>query len=162
MSHSKSLFFALCTTPLLAGCASSTYFGIDTDAGPTPQEQAVVLASLEDPPKAEGPCYDYDNEVYLRCDLMPLSGLALEASDNNRHAQLELGKRFEDGRGVEEDLDSAEWLYHYAATATGPVALFLPNSGVFLPLQGTYKPGLREARNRLEELQHWREEHEED
>jgi len=47
---------------------------------------------------------------------MPIAQLANAAQSGNKTAQLELGIRFEEGRGVTKDLDKAKRLYEKAAS----------------------------------------------
>lgn len=104
------------------------------------------------------------NRTYAGIPLHPggadeeLRGLALLASAGDKQAQLELGIRFEEGRGVAVDLDRAERLYRRAATPrAGTVFVHSPGGapgvgqtyGVY---RGPDAEGLTLARARLERL----------
>jgi hypothetical protein len=88
-----------------------------------------------------------------------LAGLAMRASSGDRHALLELGIRFEEGRGVPVDLRRAARLYRRAAATTGgSTMIYVPptrrgGSGYVMPVNlGPVVPGLPEARERLQAL----------
>jgi hypothetical protein len=88
-----------------------------------------------------------------------LSGLAMRASSGDRHALLELGIRFEEGRGVPVDLRRAARLYRQAAATTGGTTMiYVPatrrgGSGYVMPVNlGPVVHGLPEARDRLRAL----------
>ncbi len=52
----------------------------------------------------------------IPCEAVPLPILTQLARNSlNKHAQLELGKRYEEGRGVPQDLDLARRYYRMAA-----------------------------------------------
>lgn len=92
-----------------------------------------------------------------------LQDLARRAESGDKPAQLELGIRFEEGRGVARDLARAEKLYRAAAKPSGGVTyVYNPpaakgGAGSLLRLDhGASKPGLPEARERLERLQRQR------
>jgi len=56
-----------------------------------------------------------ESPTKLPCELVPLSLLSQMARNNaNKHAQLELGKRYEAGRGVAQDYPRARKLYRMA------------------------------------------------
>jgi len=87
-----------------------------------------------------------------------LQSLARRAQAGDKHAQLELGIRYEQGLGVGIDLARAERLYRRAATATGGTRLVcIPASGRHgpastVPLSGRRVEGLLEAATRLAAL----------
>src|SRR5688500_17678466 len=60
---------------------------------------------------------DWSNESI---DRSSTDGLICRAENGDRLAQLELGKRFETGRGVQVDLKKALKLYRFAAAAVPP------------------------------------------
>jgi hypothetical protein len=89
-----------------------------------------------------------------------LRNLAARAQSGDKHAQLELGIRFEEGRGVPRDLAKAERLYRLAATDSGGTMwIYSPPvkegaSGRVIPVErGPLQPGLEEASRRLAALQ---------
>ncbi|HEX8402002.1 MAG TPA: SEL1-like repeat protein [Allosphingosinicella sp.] len=81
--------------------------------------------------------------------------LAQRARDGDKHAQLELGIRFEEGRGVVADLPLARRFYRAAAEdVTGTIPVWLPAAGrvpghIILVAGGRRTPGLVNARVRL-------------
>ncbi|HEX9933253.1 MAG TPA: SEL1-like repeat protein [Allosphingosinicella sp.] len=88
-----------------------------------------------------------------------LQSLATRARGGDKHAQLELGIRFEEGHGVPMDWDRAERLYRMAATRSGGTTMiYVPpvrrgGAGHVMPVSnGPVVPGLAEARLRLEAL----------
>ena len=88
-----------------------------------------------------------------------LSALAVRASSGDRHALLELGIRFEEGRGVPMDWRRAARLYRMAAaTSGGTTMIYVPptrrgGSGYVMPVNlGPEIRGLPEARTRLQAL----------
>jgi len=89
---------------------------------------------------------------------MPLVTLARRAQLGDKQAQLELGLRFEEGRGVARNLDNARALYSRAATTTGgDIAVYVPGVGdspgrVTWVNTGPVMPGLSAARERLNAL----------
>lgn len=89
-----------------------------------------------------------------------LQDLARSARSGDKHAQLELGIRYEEGRGVAVDLTRAERLYRSAALQAGGVRIaHLPAVGrnggsAAVPISaGRVVPGLAEAEARLAALQ---------
>ena|GEM_PF-1352334 len=87
---------------------------------------------------------------------MPLTALASEAQRESKQAQLELGIRFEEGRGVERDLDKARKLYAQAASDSGgTIWVYSPSvgngtKGRMIPVNaGPKRSGLAEAKKRL-------------
>lgn len=84
--------------------------------------------------------------------------LARRAQAGDKHAQLELGIRFEEGRGVRCDQRRAEILYAYSSGERGRTRwAYIPAvngaSGHAVPVKpGLRKPGLVEAQARLDHL----------
>tara|TARA_R110002124_G_scaffold68699_5_gene185550 strand:+ start:1378 stop:2067 length:690 start_codon:yes stop_codon:yes gene_type:complete len=91
---------------------------------------------------------------------MPLTALASEAQRGSKEAQLELGIRFEEGKGVERDLGKARKLYAQAASDSGgTIWVYSPavgngTKGRTIPVNtGPKRSGLVEAKLRLEEVE---------
>lgn len=89
-----------------------------------------------------------------------LQALARRAQAGDKQAQLELGIRYEEGRGVPRDLEWAEELYRSAAASSGgQIYVYSPPIGSSGPGRvvsvkaGPRRSGLREAQERLERLQ---------
>jgi hypothetical protein len=85
-----------------------------------------------------------------------LQELARRARAGDKHAQLDLGIRYEEGRGIEPDLAIAKRLYRAAASPRRERSLiyFPPPrpgaAGRVLPVRsGVSEPGLAEAAQRL-------------
>ena len=88
-----------------------------------------------------------------------LQQLATRARAGDKHAQLELGIAFEEGRGVERDLTKARNLYRLAASDSGGrMWVYLPSVGngtkgrVMQVDRGPKISGLTEAKTRLDLL----------
>ena len=88
-----------------------------------------------------------------------IQSLARRAQAGDKQAQLELGIRFEEGRGVSQDLERARKLYTKAATSSGGLKwIYSPpvgngTKGRIIPLDtGLVSAGLAEAAVRLENL----------
>jgi len=88
---------------------------------------------------------------------MPLPQLASAAQGGNKEAQLELGIRFEEGRGVAPDMGKARKLYAKAASDSGgTIWVYSPpvgngTKGRTIPVNmGPKRMGLAEAKLRLE------------
>ena len=88
-----------------------------------------------------------------------LQSLARRADAGDKHAQLELGIRYEEGRRVPLDRKRAERLYRLAAAdEVGRIYVYTPavhpgGRGRVLSLRsGRREPGLREAARRLAAL----------
>jgi TPR repeat protein len=86
--------------------------------------------------------------------------LAARAMLGDKRAQLELGKRFEEGRGLPRNTNKAKHLYRRAATDSGgTIWLYLPATsrggvGRVVPVsRGVPQKGLLEAKERSERLQ---------
>ena len=89
-----------------------------------------------------------------------IQALAWRARAGDKRAQLALGIRYEEGRGVPVDRRRAERLYRLAATdSVGTMWVYQPpfgknTSGHVVPVgNGVRQSGLAEARARLERLQ---------
>lgn len=90
-----------------------------------------------------------------------LQTLAMRAQAGGKHAQLELGIRYEEGRGVPINLRRAERLYRMAASEDrGPIYVYSPpvgsnGRGQIVPVNtGSRQAGLDAARIRLRRLLH--------
>ena len=88
-----------------------------------------------------------------------LQELARRAQAGNKHAQLELGIRYEEGRGVPVDLGQATERYGSAASETGRIIhVYSPivgkngQSRVIAINRGPSHPGLAHARVQLQPL----------
>lgn len=88
-----------------------------------------------------------------------LQNLAKRAQAGEKEAQLELGIRYEEGRGVPIDIDRARKLYSLAASASDGVKWIYSapvrdgQSGRMIPVSsGRPQAGLEEARVRLSRL----------
>jgi hypothetical protein len=90
---------------------------------------------------------------------LPLVTLANMARAGSKQARLELGIRFEEGRGLARDLKRARSLYRQAATSSGgQVPVYSPAVGnspgrVIMINTGPVVPGLPEAAQRLRALE---------
>lgn len=85
--------------------------------------------------------------------------LARRAQGGDKLAQLKLGIRFEEGDGVERDIEKARTLYSRAATDSGGTLwIYVPGvgngtRGRVMPIdQGPRQPGLKAAKDRLAKL----------
>ncbi len=87
-----------------------------------------------------------------------LQDLARRARRGDKFAQLDLGIRYEEGRGLPRDIKRAKQLYRLAAAATGgTIQVYSPpvgkGGGRLIPLSlGSPQEGLAEAKARLERL----------
>jgi hypothetical protein len=88
-----------------------------------------------------------------------LQALARRAETGDKRAQLELGIRYEEGRGVPRNLQRAEDLYRKAAADSGGTLwVYSPpvgenGKGRVIPVdRGPRQVGLAEAKRRLERL----------
>lgn len=87
-----------------------------------------------------------------------IADLARRSLAGDKQAQLNLGIAFEEGRGVEPDLDKAQKLYQLAASDSGgPVMVYVPGvgggSGLLSRVNvGGDLRGLTEARVRLDQM----------
>jgi TPR repeat protein len=84
-----------------------------------------------------------------------LQHIARRAQLGDKHAQLELGIRYEEGRGVAPDIARAEALYRLAAEdSSGASSTYVPGVGgrngrVVSVRNGPPQQGLAEAKRRL-------------
>ena len=143
---------------LLAGCTSNktSYMGVNfNDASVPPQKQ---LSETEIRSKRLRELLNPRPDVLVKLvalDEMELGRLAQRANTGDKHAQLELGIRFEEGRGVERDLKKARKLYGKAASDSGgTIWVYSPpvgnSPGRVIPLNtGPKFNGLTEAKKRL-------------
>lgn len=89
---------------------------------------------------------------------LEIQELAGRAQAGDKHAQLDLGIRYEEGRGVPRNLERAESLYRAAGSdIRGKYQFYLPSAsggaGVVIPARtGVKERGLGEAKNRLQRL----------
>jgi len=89
---------------------------------------------------------------------LALADLAWRAQAGDKHAQLELGIRFEEGNGVGQDLSKAKKLFRLAASDSGgPIWVYLPGvngaaGNVMMLDDGPSEPGIKEAQLRFESL----------
>jgi hypothetical protein len=103
---------------------------------------------------------------YVGISLVPgaaseyLHNLARRAQAGDKQAQLELGIRYEEGRGVPQDTDRAHRLYYAASKDTGGLTwLYTPKVGAngqasTVPVdRGSIMRGLSEAHERLSNLE---------
>lgn len=86
-----------------------------------------------------------------------LKKVEIAAARGDRYAELELGKRYEDGDGVPKNLDKAIRLYRSAANTTPQITRYhapIPGSGhIFTAITEARPPRARlpEAERRLED-----------
>jgi hypothetical protein len=104
---------------MLASCGPpSHYLGIPLGGMVTPDEQATLAEGLRQGDTSASPCrWRAPGDGQARavpCANVPLAALARAAHGKNKHAQLELGIRFEQGRGVGQDWARALELYRMA------------------------------------------------
>ena len=103
----------------LASCGPPThYLGIPLAGMVTPDEQASLAEGLRQGDTSATPCrWRAPGDAQARalpCANVPLVALARAAHGKDKHAQLELGIRFEQGRGVGQDWARALELYRMA------------------------------------------------
>ncbi len=161
-------------------CAQPThYFGIPLAGSVSDAEQARLAQALARNEQLESPCRwrpaDQQRAFAIACGSVPLVAVTRAASEGDKHAQLELGVRFENGIGVAQDWAKALKLYRMAGTDSRSVeAISAPNySGTLLSnpeigvvdttqpsmARNAYPgrpavPGLAEARVRYQALKH--------
>lgn len=145
-----------------SGCAVKQYMGISTSLPVTAADQARIDAALAAAPAGRGdgcPWRAADGaSTMIACDALPLPRLAELAGMDYKPALLELGIRFEEGRGVAQDWDKAELAYRRAAwqnsyTAGQQVAgVASPPGRTFEPVMVPGAPGLESAERRLAKL----------
>ncbi|MEP0191124.1 MAG: SEL1-like repeat protein [Erythrobacter sp.] len=150
-------FFLALTTFLVTGCVPSQYMGISTRGPVSQQETALLDVGRVLSPMTKGNCTDLATDLAIKCEFMPLNALAMASATGSKHAQLELGKRFEDGRGVELDLEKAEKLYKRASQTTGgamSTCVWNEHTKTCTPIiiDLPYDHGLAEATERLTQL----------
>lgn len=146
---------------LVSGCAvPRQYMGIDTRTPLSCEERQRLDGALAAGPVNSGGCPWLDTakqRITIACDALPLSSLAGFAAMDNKPALLELGIRFEEGRGVAQDWKRAEKAYRLAARTntihTGyQVAGVAGQHGRFEPIIVHGTPGLESAEWRLAQL----------
>ena len=146
---------------LAPGCAiPNQYMGIDTRTPLTLEEQARIEMALAAAPAGPAGCpwvSAASKVTTIACEALPIAKLAAFASMDSKPALLELGIRFEEGRGVPQDWKRAEKAYRLAAWTNSAVvgqqvAGVGGRPGTFEPIivQGT--PGLVSADERLARL----------
>lgn len=110
----------------LSGCTVKQYMGISTRTPISAQEQARLDSALAAAlPGRSGGCPWRSAEgvvTNIACEAMPLPRLAALAGMDHKAALLELGIRFEEGRGVAQDWDKAELAYRLAAWQNSYIA----------------------------------------
>jgi TPR repeat protein len=153
---------ALLTAAALAvsGCTVRQYMGISTRTPVTAEEQARLDAALAGPAVAAGCPWSADDAkpVNVPCDSLPLPRLAMLAGMDHKAALLELGIRFEEGRGVAQDWGKAEQAYRLAAWQNSYIAgqqlagIGSPPGQSFTPIMVPGAPGLESAQARLASL----------
>ncbi len=145
----------------LSGCAVKQYMGISTSTPVTAADQALLDTALAAAPAGrwEGCPWRAADGVttMIACDAMPLPRLAELAGMDHKPALLELGIRFEEGRGLAQDWDKAELAYRLAAWQNSYIAgqqvagvgsLQRPSEPIMVP----GAPGLESAEVRLASL----------
>lgn len=147
---------------LAGGCAvPSNYMGISTRTPITPAEEERVAAALAATPAGAGGCPWRAGEgkpVSLPCETLPLPRLAMLAGMDHKPALLELGIRFEEGRGVAQDWKKAERAYRLAAWQNSYIAgqqvagVGSASGRSFDPIMVPGTPGLESAEARLAQL----------
>lgn len=172
------VMFAGC---FITGCAASQQPTGRTDYPAVAESELVVLASaFKRGDLGLGNCPWLHpvsgNPTTVPCDLVPLDILISMAENSaNKHAQLELGKRYEEGRGVAADRNKARKLYRLAGRDSvrgrpipmpgrnlSPLAFGEEGHGGTVIAAGLsrprvpgwiHPPGLEEARQRLRDLE---------
>jgi len=138
------------------------------EAGCIAEDEKPLLLSAKQLAACDGMADEYfalerDKPVFdfvRQYQEMQISTLGAKAQSGDKHAQLELGIRFEEGRGVERDLKKARKLYAKAAASSGGrIWVYSPpvgngTSGRVIPVNaGPKQSGLAEAKRRLEGLE---------
>jgi len=92
--------------------------------------------------------------------LPEVQALARRAQAGDKQAQLDLGIRFEEGKGVQQDKKRAMRLYRKAAqTSGGTMWVYMPSPGNGAPARvipvarGSRQAGLEEAKQRMSDLE---------
>ncbi|MBK2451742.1 tetratricopeptide repeat protein [Escherichia coli] len=134
------------SSALLAGCMTSTIDncssipGVTTTAQEIGRNGGVVSLKMN---------HEYDSEA------TEIAHQMCDSDRGNSVSQLELGKRYESGRGVEVDLKKAAELYRSAAISSdGRFTTYSPpatlgGTGQVTTFNGSPRVGLPEARYRL-------------
>lgn len=144
----------------LSGCTVRQYMGISTRTPVTAEEQARLDAALASGAAAAGGCpwsAGGTKPVNVPCASLPLPHLAKLSGMDHKAALLELGIRFEEGRGVAQDWGKAEQAYRLAAWQNSYIA-GQQVAGVgsvqrpFEPILVPGAPGLESAEQRLASL----------
>ncbi|WP_285710290.1 hypothetical protein [Erythrobacter oryzae] len=144
----------------LSGCAVRQYMGISTRTPVSAEEQARLDAALASPLSVAGGCpwsAGGAKPVNVPCASLPLPHLARLSGMDHKPALLELGIRFEEGRGVAQDWGKAEQAYRLAAWQNSYIA-GQQVAGVgslqkpFEPILVPGAPGLESAEKRLASL----------
>ncbi len=145
----------------LGGCTVRQYMGISARTLVTAEEQARLDRALASGPALAGGCpwkQADGTQVNVVCDHLPLAHLARLAGMDHKPALLELGIRFEEGRGVAQDWDKAERAYRLAAWQNSFVAgqqvagIGSASGNSFDPIIVPGTPGLDSAAVRLAKL----------
>lgn len=145
----------------LSACTVKQYMGISTRTPVSAQEQARLESALAAAPldRTRGcPWRSAGGGVTnVACEAMPLPRLAALAGMDHKAALLELGIRFEEGRGVARDWDKAELAYRLAAwqnsyIAGQQVAGVGSSQRAIEPIMVPGAPGLETAEVRLAAL----------
>jgi TPR repeat protein len=142
----------------LSGCSVRQFMGISTRTPVTAEEQARLDAALASGSAVGSGCPwrgEGAKPVNVPCDALPLPRLASLAGMDHKPALLELGIRFEEGRGVARDWDKAELAYRLAAWQNSYIAgqqvagLDSATGNRFDPIMVPGAPGLDSAQARL-------------
>lgn len=137
------------------------YMGISTRTPVTAEEQARLDTALAAAPANAAGCPwtpAGGKPVNVPCDALPLPRLAMLAGMDHKPALLELGIRFEEGRGVAQDWDKAERAYRLAAWQNSYIAgqqvagIGSASGRSFDPIIVPGTPGLNSAEARLASL----------
>lgn len=135
--------------------------GISTRTPISPQDKAIADAAAGAASASAAGCpwsVDGARPVTIPCDAVPLPRLAMLAGMDHKPALLELGIRFEEGRGVPQDWDKAERAYRLAAWQNSFIAgqqvagVGAPPGARFEPIMVPGAPGLESAEARLASL----------
>jgi len=124
MSRVAGVFTMIAATGLVAGIAISGPAAAETPDRPVDADElAALAAAYEQGALGTGSCPWWnpvsETPTTIPCEAIPLPLLAsLARNPANKHAQLELGKRYEEGRGVAQDFDMARKFYRMAARDT--------------------------------------------
>lgn len=142
----KSVLVAVSSYTLLAGCMTSgidncsSIPGVKTTAQEVGRSKGVSSLRMQ---------YEYDSEA------TEIAHQICDSGRGNAFAQLAMGKRYENGRGVELDLKKAAELYRSAAiSSNGRFTTYSPPAtlggvGQFTTFNGASRVGLPEAVYRL-------------